>query len=206
MYADGLRAIGPAHYGPGTYAYGTDSEGSIGSKGRELLSKMEELGIALDATHLCDTSFWEALEHFNGTVWASHSNCRSLVDHNRQFSNEQIKALIERDAVIGMPLDAWMMVPNWQRHVSHPDNTEVTMEMMLNNMDHICQIAGNTNHVAIGTDLDGGFGTEQGPSDVNTIEDLQKIPSMLTKRGYTDEDIIKVLSANWMRKLNHVLG
>ena len=183
MYAEGLRAIGPAHYGPGTYAYGTNSEGSIGSKGKELLSKMDDLDMVLDTTHLCDISFWESLDHFQGQVWASHSNCRALVNHNRQFSDDQIKALIERDAVIGMPLDAWMMIPDWQRQVSTPQNTKVTLEHMIDNMDHICQLAGNVNHVGIGTDLDGGFGTEQGPSDVNTIADLQKLNKLLENRG-----------------------
>jgi membrane dipeptidase len=205
LYADGLRAIGPAHYGPGTYAYGTNSEGSIGSKGRELLDKMYELDMVLDATHLCDISFWEALEHFKGRVWASHNNCRSLVDHNRQFTDDQIKALIERDAVIGLPSDAWMMVPGWKRHVSNPSNTKVTLQNMLDNMDHICQIAGNTNHIAIGTDLDGGFGTEQSPSDIDTIADLQKIPDMLTNRGYTPEDVLKIMNGNWTRILKEVL-
>lgn len=205
MYAEGLRAIGPAHYGPGTYAYGTNSEGGIGSKGKELLSKMDDLDMVLDTTHLCDTSFWESLDHFQGHLWASHSNCRALVDHNRQFSDDQIKALIERDAVIGMPLDAWMMVPDWQRQVSTPQNTKVTLEHMIDNMDHICQLAGNTNHVGIGTDLDGGFGTEQGPSDVNSISDLQKLNKLLENRGYSELDITSILSGNWIRKLGQVL-
>jgi len=105
-YNSGLRAIGPAHYGPGTYAHGTDSIGGIGLKGKELLKKIESLNLILDATHLCDQSFWETMKIYNGPVWASHNNCRSLVDHNRQFSDEQLKELIRRDAVIGMPLDA----------------------------------------------------------------------------------------------------
>ncbi len=113
-YENGLRALGPAHYGPGVYAFGTDSEGGLGNKGRELLKEMEALNIILDATHLCDISFWEALENFNGHVWASHNNCRALVPHNRQFSDEQIKALIERGAVIGGAFDAWMLKPNWE--------------------------------------------------------------------------------------------
>src|SRR6185295_18292563 len=86
-YADGLRALGPAHYGPGTYAQGTDATGGLGQRGRELLKEMERLGIILDVTHLCDESFWEALDHFQGRIWASHSNCRALVSHNRQFSD-----------------------------------------------------------------------------------------------------------------------
>jgi len=204
-HAQGLRAIGPAHYGPGTYAYGTDSEGGIGEKGRELLQKMDELNIVLDATHLCDISFWEAMEVFKGPVWASHSNCRSLVDHNRQFSDDQIRVLVNRGAIIGMPLDAWMMVPDWQRGVSHPSNTAVKLTDMLDHLDHICGLVGSADHVAIGTDLDGGFGREQCPSDISSIADLQKIPNMLNQRGYTDKDVTKIMSGNWLGKLHEVL-
>ncbi len=115
MYEKGLRAIGPAHYGPGTYAFGTDSTGGIGVKGRALLKKIQELGMILDVTHLCDQSFWEALEVYEGPLWASHSNCRKWVPNERQFSDDQIQVLIERKAVIGMAFDAWMMLPNWKR-------------------------------------------------------------------------------------------
>jgi membrane dipeptidase len=111
---------------------------------------------------------------------------------------------MERDAVIGMPLDAWMMVPNWVRGKSTPDNTVVTLNQMIDNMDHICQLAGNTNHVAIGTDLDGGFGTEQGPSDVDTIADLQKLTGLLSARGYSEADISAIFSENWLRKLRQL--
>ncbi len=201
LYAQGLRAIGPAHYGPGTYAYGTNSEGSIGEKGKWLLTAMEKLGIALDVTHLCETSFWEALDVYHGAIWASHSNCYALVPHNRQFTDEQLKVLIERKAVIGLPLDTWMMTPKWKRGWSTPENTPVTLDDMLDNMDHICQLAGNTSHIAIGTDLDGGFGKEQSPIDIDTIADLQKLPSMLIKRGYSNQDIDNFLHLNWMRKI-----
>lgn len=205
LHESGLRAIGPAHYGPGTYAYGTDSEGSIGEKGKELLSKMEELNIVLDATHLCDISFWEAMDHFKGHIWASHSNCRTLVNHNRQFSDEQFKALFERNAVIGIPLDAWMMVPGWQRAISHPSNTDIQLKHMVDHMDHICQLAGSAKHVALGTDLDGGYGKEQCPSDLDTIADLQKLQDLLRARGYDEQAIKGIFSENWLRKLNAVL-
>jgi len=102
--------------------------GGIGQKGKDLLKKVEELNIILDATHLCDKSFWETMDIYNGPVWASHNNCRELVDHNRQFSDEQIKELISRDAVIGVALDAWMMVPNWVRGKSTPKEMNVTLE------------------------------------------------------------------------------
>ena len=203
-FADGLRALGPAHYGPGTYAHGTDSNGGLGQRGRELLREMQRLGIILDATHLCDESFREALAHFDGPVWASHSNCRALVPHNRQFTDDQIKILIERAAVIGAPLDAWMMVPGWVRGQTTPSSAELKLEQMLDHMDHICQIAGNARHVGIGTDLDGGFGTEQTPSDLNSIADLARLPIMLQRRGYNEDDIAGIMHGNFIEFLRRV--
>lgn len=200
-YQSGLRAVGPAHYGPGRYAQGTDATGGIGKAGRELLKEMERLNIILDATHLCDDSFWEALDNFNGHVWASHNNCRTLVPHNRQFSDEQLKVLIERDAVIGGVMDAWMLVPNWVRGVSTPQSMNCTLEKLIDHMDHICQLAGNTLHVGIGSDLDGAFGKEQSPTDIETIADLKKIPILLSQRGYKKEDIENITGKNWLRFL-----
>jgi len=204
-YHQGLRAIGPAHYGPGTYAFGTDSVGGIGTKGKALLKEIERLGIILDATHLCDQSFWETMAVYEGPVWASHNNCRSLVDHNRQFSDAQIKELIARKAIIGVALDAWMMVPNWVRGKSSPKGMSLSLEQMLDQIDHICQLAGNANHVGIGTDLDGGFGKEQCPTDIDTIADLQKIPQLLSTRGYSQEAINQIMHANFIEFLRHNL-
>jgi membrane dipeptidase len=200
-YAQGLRAVGPAHYGPGTYAQGTHVEGSIGARGRELLDEMHRLGIILDATHLCDTSFWEAMEHFQGRVWASHSNCRALVPDQRQFTDEQIKALVDRGAVIGAALDAWMMVPGWIRGKTTPQESGVKLKHMVDHIDHVCQIAGNARHSGIGTDLDGGYGREQSPGDLDTIADLQRVPELLAARGYSPSDIEGIMHGNWVRFL-----
>jgi membrane dipeptidase len=200
-FENGLRALGPAHYGPGRYAYGTDSSAPLAQQGKDLLRKMDELGIILDATHLCDLAFWDALDHFQGPVWASHNNCRALVDHNRQFSDEMIKALIARGAVIGGVFDAWMLSPGWIRGESTPKERNVTLNTLLDHFDHICQLAGNANHIGIGSDLDGAFGKEQCPSDLESIADLQKIPDLLRARGYSDEDVQKVMHGNWLRFL-----
>lgn len=203
-YNYGLRAIGPAHYGPGRYAQGTDASGGVGPAGQTLLQEMERLNMILDATHLCDDSFWEALDYFGGPVWASHNNCRALVDHNRQFSDAQLKELIARDAVIGGPLDAWMMVPGWVRGKSTPEAMNCTLSVMIDHLDHICQLAGNARHIGIGSDLDGAFGREQSPSDLDTIADLQKIPDLLRQRGYTEDDVANVMHGNWLRFLRRV--
>lgn len=200
-YAQGLRAIGPAHYGPGTYAQGTHVEGPIGEIGRQLLTEMEKLGIILDATHLCDWSFREALDHFGGHVWASHSNCRALVPDQRQFTDEQLKTLIARGAVIGAPLDAWMMIPGWIRGKTTPAESGVKLSHMLDHIDHVCQLAGNARHAAIGTDLDGGYGREQSPGDLDTIADLQRLPEMLRSRGYSPADVEGIMHGNWVRFL-----
>jgi membrane dipeptidase len=169
--------------------------------GKSLLREMERLHLILDATHLCDDAFWDAMDLFNGPVWASHHNCRTLVNHNRQLSDAMIKILMDKDAVIGMALDAWMMVPHWIRGVSDPETMHCSLEIMADHIDHICQLAGNVQHVAIGTDLDGAFGKEQCPYDLDTIADLQQLPAILMKRGYTRQDMEQIMHGNWLRFL-----
>ena len=204
-FSQGLRALGPAHYGLGRYAQGTDATGGLGPRGRELLAEMQRLGVILDATHLCDDSFWQALDCFQGPVWASHHNCRALVPHNRQLSDEMIRALVDRGAVIGMVFDAWMMVPGWIRGQTTPQSAGLLLERIIDHADHICQIAGNANHVGIGSDLDGAYGNEQTPSDLKSIHDLTRLPDLFRKRGYNPNDIENVMSGNFLRFLSQNL-
>jgi len=211
-YASGLRAVGPAHYGPGVYAQGTNATGGLGVKGRALLEAMDRLGIILDASHLCDEAFWDSLDAFHGPVWASHNNCRALVPHGRQFSDDQVRALAAREGVIGVVLDAWMLVPGWvggdgvHPPVSTPEELGVTLERVVDHIDHVCQLTGNARHVGIGSDLDGAFGTEQGPSDVDTIADLRKIRALLAARGYSPADIENICCGNFLRFLREAWG
>ena len=195
----GVRIIGPAHYGPGRYAGGTSTELGLTQDGVALLREMESLGIILDVTHLSDQAFWQAIDSFGGIVIASHNNCRALVPHQRQFDDKQIKAILARQGVIGAALDNWMLVPNWVRGAR--DNPPATLEQVADQIDYICQLAGSAEHVAIGSDLDGGFGREQSPSDLDTIADLQKLVGILTGRGYTAEEIALIMHGNWLRLL-----
>ena len=201
-YADGLRILSLAHYGPSAWAHGTHSVGGLKPGAIDLLHAMNHLGIGLDVTHLCDQSFAEAMAVFQGVVVATHSNARTLVPHERQFTDDQFRELFQRDAVIGCVLDAWMLQPGWVVGQSVP---EVTLEALIDNIDHICQLAGNANHVAIGSDLDGGYGTEQTPVDLDTIADLQRIPEMLANRGYGDANIDAIMHGNWLRILERLL-
>lgn len=198
-YAAGVRLIGPAHYGRGRYAGGTSVEDGLTTMGFELLAEMERLGIILDLTHLSDRAFWEAYDHFQGVVIASHNNCRALVPHQRQFDDRQLQAIIARDGVIGVALDVWMLQPGWIKGVS--SNAGITLAQVADHIDHICQLAGNAAHVGIGSDLDGGFGREQSPSDLNTIADLQALAPLLMARGYTTADIEAIMHENWLRLL-----
>ncbi|MEO6914935.1 MAG: membrane dipeptidase [Chitinophagaceae bacterium] len=194
----GLRAIGPAHYGPGRYANGTDYSGHLSIQGRALLKRMQSLHMILDTAHLCDEAFWDAIDIYDGPIWSSHSNCRALVNHNRQISDDMIRALVSKNAVIGVALDAWMMVPDWVRGKSDPRQMNCSLETIIDHLDHICQLAGNAKHVGIGSDLDGAFGTEQSPYDLDTIAGLANFDRLLKKRGYGNEDISHILSGNWL--------
>jgi len=176
-YENGLRAIGPAHYGPGRYAPGTGTSGPFTPKGLELLKEMDRLNMILDITHLTDEAFLQAIDRYKGPVWASHHNCRTLVRHQRQLTDHQIKTLIGRGAVIGGVLDAWMLCNGWVRGRSEPRAAGADLEKLLDHYDHICQLAGNSLHIAIGSDLDGGFGTEQCPEDLDTIAFLNTAPA-----------------------------
>ena len=159
------------------------------------------LGLILDVTHLCDESMADALDRYQGPVWASHHNCRALANWNRQMTDDQIRRIVERGAVIGMAFDAIMMVHGWTHLRSKPADFNLKLEKICEHIDHICQLAGNAKHVGIGTDLDGGYGTEQTPMDLNSIADLQTIPGLLRKRGYSQADIEGIFSRNFLNLL-----
>lgn len=201
-HALGIRAIGLTHYGKNRYGGGTACLDGLEPTAKPLLANMEKLGIALDATHLSDAAFKQAMDWFGGKVLASHQNARRFVDHQRQFSDEQLRAMIGRGGVIGASFDAWMLQPNWIKGSSKP---EVTMERVVDNIEHVCQLAGNTNHAGIGSDLDGGFGKDQCPADVDTIADLRRLPEILARRGFDAGEIAGIMHDNFARLFGEVL-
>ena len=192
----GLRIIGPCLYGISPYGHGTSTEGGFFPAGRQLLREMERVGMILDVTHLSDQCFDEAMDLFGGRLLASHHNNRTLVPHQRQLTDDQTKKIIARGGVIGHAFDIWMIAPNYVRGVTQ---AEVPLERICDHIDRVCQLAGNARHAAIGSDLDGGYGREQSPSDLDTISDLQRLPEILARRGYKDADIENVMHANWVR-------
>ena len=203
FYAAGVRAIGPAHFGTGRYVGGTGVEEGFTSDGLRLLDAMQSAGMVLDMTHLSDKAFWQAAERIDGRVIASHNNSRALVPHQRQFTDDQLKFVIEHDGVIGAALDCWMLKTGWIKDVT--PRTGASLSDVVDHIDHICQLAGNAHHVGIGSDLDGGFGHEQTPHDLDTIADLPRIAELLHERGYSSDDIAAIMHGNWTRFLRDVL-
>ncbi|MBC7813623.1 MAG: membrane dipeptidase [Burkholderiales bacterium] len=199
----GVRLIGPAHYGMGRYAGGTSVEGGLTEIGVTLLRNMQQQGIGLDLTHLSDAAFWQALDIYSGPVLASHNNARTLVPHQRQFDDAQLRAIFERGGVIGAAFDAWMLQTGWIKGAT--TNEKVTLNTVVDHIDYICQLAGNSDHAAIGSDLDGGYGREQSPCDMDTIADLQRLTDLLSRRGYSEANIAAIMHGNWLRFLKRTL-
>ena len=196
-YDQGLRTACLAHYGPSAYAMGTGGDGTLTPKGRELVREFERLGILVDLVHTADTAIEQILEQYEGPVFISHGNCRALVPHDRQITDEQLRWVAERSGVIGVVLDEWMLVPGYVR--GEPSRPRATLEDVANHIDHICETLASSRHVGIGSDLDGGFGTEQTPLDLQSIFDLHRLEDILAGRGYPDEAIEGIFSANWYR-------
>ncbi len=192
-YQLGIRAAGLTHYGAGRYAGGTNSTSGLTAEGHQLLKEFESLGIILDLTHLSDESINDLFNFFDGHVIASHHNCRSIVPGQRQLSDQHIQELIHRKAVIGISFDAWMLYPHWNRNETHRSVVNLSSAI-----DHICDLAGNSEHVGIGSDLDGGFGMEQTPTGLDQYSDLQLIAGLLSERGYSHKDINNIFHHNWL--------
>lgn len=203
----GLRAVGLAHYGPGVYAHGTPGDlghvGGLTDRGRRLLAQLEAIGMMLDLTHTSDAAFSEAIDLYGGPVFASHTNCRALAPGPRQFSDAQLKILIQRGGVIGCALHISMLRTDaaGPRHAREA----VGLRHAADHIDHICQLAGDVGHTAIGSDLDGGFGWEHCPRDVDTIADVGQLAVILSSRGYGDSDIAALFHGNWLGLLHRAL-
>ncbi len=213
-YDLGLRSVFLAHYGHSHYAAGTpaidqpqshEQDGPVTPRGFELLKEMSKLDMPLDMTHLSDTSFWDAAKVYDGPVYSSHTNCRVLADDPRQFTDEQIMFIIERDGVLGLSMHFAMIKGGFTGEACRVDPAGVTLEHLADHIDHICQLTGSANHIAIGSDLDGGFGSERCPVGLDSCDDMHQIGPIMASRGYGEADIAGFYHGNWLRFLRRVL-
>jgi len=202
----GLRMIGLAWAGT-RYCGGTGDPGPLTDEGRKLLSAMAEYNFILDLSHMDEAAAYESLDRYEGPVMATHANCAALMkgsETNRHLPDRVIRGMIERNGVIGViPLNSFLKV-GWNRKTGSR-REEVPLDVLIAHIDHICQLAGSANHAAIGSDLDGGFGLQSIPPELDTIADLQIIASKLVTRGYTETDAANILGGNWLRFLRENL-
>jgi membrane dipeptidase len=202
FYEAGVRIIGPA-WSQTRYAGGTRAPGPLTALGRELMTELERFALILDTSHMAEQSFFEALELYHGPVMASHSNCREYVPTDRQLSDAMIRALVQRDGVIGAVLFNAFLQDGWRE--AGKKKQDVTLATVVKHMQRICDIAGDTKHAAIGSDFDGGFGMEAIPAELDTVADLYKIGDALAAAKFGDADIDNILGQNWIRLLRRAL-
>lgn len=208
----GLRIIGPVWAGS-RFCGGSFENGSFTPEGYDLMKAMAKIGYALDITHMNEISGLTALDKYDGVVIATHCNVRSMIKvgasryptdsrGDRHLCDEAIRLLAARDGVMGLlPYNRFFITdwtPEMGRHA-------VTLDGMVDHIDHVCQLTGSARHVGIGTDFDGGFGYPDIPEELDTIGDLPKIADVLDRRGYNKEDIELILGGNWQRVLEKIL-
>lgn len=204
-YAHGLRILGPAWVAT-RFTGGWREPGPLTEEGLELLKAMANFNFILDLSHMDEQAALQAADDYAGPVVATHGNCLSLLPNyptNRQFSDRLIQGVIARDGVVGLvPYNIFLKV-GWTRGGSRRD--EVLLSDYINHIDYVCQLAGDSLHAGIGTDFDGGFGLQSTPMGLNSIADLQKLPALLSERGYTRQDVSNILGGNWLSRLKKEL-
>ena len=201
----GLRMIGPAWAGT-RFCGGTKEPGPLTSDGRDLLAAMADLGFTLDLSHMDEPAVLESLDIYPGYIVATHANCSTLMpeyESNRLLSDRVIHGILERDGIIGVVPFNTFLKEGWLIDMS--DREEVSLERLVDHIDHICQLAGDACHVGIGSDFDGGFGLQSTPKEIDTIADLHKLVPLLLSRGYSEEDAVAVLGGNWINQLHRSL-
>ncbi len=195
----GLRSVSLTHFGANTYGHGTGTVGGLYPPAFPLMDALRAAGVILDVTHASDLALRQILDYWDGPIHASHCNCRALVDIQRLLTDDIIKELCKRGGVIGVVFVENFINPATAALASVPPASTRPMSAVVDHIDHICQLAGNADHVAIGSDLDGGFGREYSPTDMDSIADLQKFLGILQQRGYSEEDVTKIAHGNMLR-------
>lgn len=201
-YEQGVRLVGLSWQAGSRYAGGNVIPGRLTEAGRELLAVMADLGLILDVSHLAEESFFEAVDRFEGRIVATHANPRARAPGPRQLSDEMIRRLVERDGVIGIALYNPFLRPGWSRGAP---KEAVTIADVAAAVDHVCQVVGDAAHVGLGSDLDGCFGAESAPAEIDTVADLVRIGPALAELGYGEDDVAAVLGGNWLRVLRAAL-
>ncbi len=189
----GVRVVGIAWNTANMYCGGATEARGLTDAGRRLLAAMHEEGVICDVSHLSRTALEDVLETAEGRVVASHSNAHARYPHRRNLRDEHIRAIAARDGVVGVVLYGPFL-----------RDGRASIGDVADHIDHMVQLVGPA-HVALGTDLDGGFTTDDAPTGIETVADLPRIGEALVRRGYADRDVAAILGGNWLRVLREAL-
>lgn len=198
----GLRCVSLAHFGHSRWAAGTPlrdatraelQDGPLAPETPALLAALEGHGMILDLTHLGDQSFAQVVDYgYTGPICATHSACRAICPSPRQMTDEQLRHILARGGVVGIPLHREMLRP-----AGHEG--PVTLDHLADHVLRVCELAGNTRQVALGSDLDGGFGEETTPAGIRTLRDVRLLGPVLAARGFDEAALAGFLGDNWGR-------
>ncbi len=201
IYANGVRLVGMAWQAT-RYAGGTSTPGPLTSEGKSLVKDLDDFGIIHDASHLAERSFWDLIHATDRLIVASHSNCRSIVKLDpgeRHLTDAMIRAIAERGGVIGINFFDKFLLPFDQY-----GKRRASLDDVVAHIKHMCDLAGSADHVAIGTDMDGGLGRDQIPHEIVTAADMPKVGLALKRAGFSDADTAKIESGNWQRVIARI--
>jgi len=198
-FEHGLRIVGLA-WRKNRMAGGTGHPGPLSDEGRAVVRALDRAGIIHDMSHLAEESFWELLYLATGPVIASHSNCRKIVPGDRQLSDEMIRAIVQRDGVIGLNFyDEFLLPP------SEYKKRRCRMSDIIAHVKHLASVIGDAKHIALGTDMDGGVGRDDIPFELSTAADLPVVADHLSAAGFSDEDVRGIMGGNWLRFFKRTL-
>ncbi|GAB6103073.1 dipeptidase [Thermococcus atlanticus] len=170
------------------------TKGGLTNFGIEVLGKAEELGIVIDLSHINEAGFWDAMETTSFPVIASHSNAKRLCSNPRNLSDEQIKAIAERDGVVGA-----VAIPSFV-HKNEP-----TLEKYVEHIEYMVELAGHR-HVGLGFDfvyyLEGWSG-----KSIRGFENEEKIPALLELLGerFSKKEVEAITFRNFERVFRKII-
>ncbi|MBD3206680.1 membrane dipeptidase [Candidatus Bathyarchaeota archaeon] len=198
----GVRSLTLTHFprnelGDGS---GADSGSKLTDFGREVVEEMNKLGMIVDISHLNEAGFWDVIDLTRDPLMATHSNCKALCSHHRNLTDDQIEALADSGGVMNLSFCGAFL----REGIGFGDPDELKkleVDDWLDHLDHAVELVGS-DHLGIGSDLDGGCGFPG-------LDDVTKFPRLtqgMVSRGYSDEDIEKILGGNNMRVFKKVFG
>ncbi len=197
----GVRVVAPACL-PTRYCAAAGFEGELSALGYELLDVLSDHGILLDVSDMSERACQQAIETYPGGIIASHANPRHFCDRPRCLADGTIRALAERDGVIGIMVYNRYLRRDW--HHSDP-NRRVGLDHWIDAVDYVCQLTGSAAHAGLGSDIDGGYAYSSFPEEVDTSADLWQLGDRLRDRGFADDDVEAILGGNHLRKLKEAL-